>query len=90
MTGGGSSVFRGRHLGSTYSRSRDIESLDAAAIPRIRMPERARVFAPRAARLRQLAARGNPIAGYLRLMAALADAQQAVLERFGAAAEPPS
>ncbi|MGF6701981.1 FdhE protein [Paraburkholderia sp. MM5496-R1] len=66
----------------------DIESLDPSAIPRIRMPERLAVFAPRAARLRQLASRGNPIAGYLRLMAALADAQQAVLAHFKA--QPPS
>ena len=54
----------------------DIELLDHSAIPRIRTPERLAVFAARAARLRQLAALGNPIAGYLRLMAVLADAQQ--------------
>jgi len=66
----------------------DIESLDPSAIPRIRMPERLAVFAPRAARLRQLASRNNPIAGYLRLMAALADAQQAVITNF--IAQPPS
>jgi FdhE protein len=66
----------------------DIESLDPSAIPRIRMPERLAVFAPRAARLRQLASRNNPIAGYLRLMAALADAQQAVIATFSA--QPPS
>ncbi|MFM0736498.1 formate dehydrogenase accessory protein FdhE [Paraburkholderia xenovorans] len=57
----------------------DIESLDHSAIPRIRTPERLVVFAARAARLRQLAALSNPIAGYLRLMAVLADAQQAVI-----------
>ncbi|MCC8397054.1 formate dehydrogenase accessory protein FdhE [Paraburkholderia sp. MMS20-SJTR3] len=66
----------------------DIESLDPSAIPRLRMPERLAVFAPRAARLRQLAARSNPIAGYLRLMAALADAQQAIITGFKA--QPPS
>ena len=66
----------------------DIESLDHTAIPRIRMPERLAVFAPRAARLRQLAALNNPIAGYLRLMAVLADAQQAVIANFKA--QPPS
>jgi FdhE protein len=66
----------------------DIESLDHSAIPRIRMPERLAVFAARAARLRQLAALGNPIAGYLRLMAVLADAQQAVIASFKA--QPPS
>ncbi|MFT4067674.1 formate dehydrogenase accessory protein FdhE [Paraburkholderia sp.] len=66
----------------------DIESLDPSAIPRIRTPERLAVFAPRAARLRQLASLNNPIAGYLRLMAALADAQQAVIANFKA--QPPS
>ncbi|WP_144149415.1 formate dehydrogenase accessory protein FdhE [Paraburkholderia sp. BCC1884] len=66
----------------------DIESLDHTAIPRIRTPERLAVFAPRAARLRQLAALNNPIAGYLRLMAVVADAQQAVMAGFKA--QPPS
>ncbi|SAK87985.1 formate dehydrogenase accessory protein FdhE [Caballeronia temeraria] len=61
-----------------------IESLDPSAIPRLRMPERATIFSARAARLVQLAQAGNPIAGYLRLMAALADAQQRVLTRFDA------
>ena len=56
-----------------------ISSLDPSAIPRIRTPERAAVFPARAARLRALADAANPIAGYLRLMAALADAQQRVL-----------
>lgn len=66
----------------------DIESLDHSAIPRLRMPERLAVFGARAARLRQLAALDNPIAGYLRLMAVLADAQQAVIAGFEA--QPPS
>ncbi|HZZ10581.1 MAG TPA: formate dehydrogenase accessory protein FdhE [Paraburkholderia sp.] len=66
----------------------EIESLDRTAIPRIRTPERLAVFAVRAARLRQLAALSNPIAGYLRLMAVLADAQQAVITHFKA--RPPS
>lgn len=65
----------------------DIESLDHSAIPRIRTPERLAVFSARAARLRQLAALSNPIAGYLRLMAVLADAQQAVIVNFKA--KPP-
>jgi FdhE protein len=65
----------------------DIESLDHSTIPRIRTPERLAVFSARAARLRQLAAPSNPIAGYLRLMAALADAQQAVMAGFKA--QPP-
>jgi FdhE protein len=66
----------------------DIESLDHTSIPRIRTPERSTVFAARAARLRQLAALNNPIAGYLRLMAVLADAQQAIIVGFKA--RPPS
>lgn len=65
-----------------------IESLDPSAIPRIRSPERERVFPARAARLRELADASNPIAGYLRLMAALADAQQRALTGFEAT--PPS
>jgi FdhE protein len=60
-----------------------IESLDHSAIPRIRLPERATLFATRAARLRKLAD-SNPIGGYLRLMASLADAQQQVLANFEA------
>ncbi|MGF6771934.1 FdhE protein [Paraburkholderia sp. GAS199] len=67
----------------------DIEALDQTAIPRIRTPERLAVFSARAARLRQLAALSNPIAGYLRLMAVLADAQQAMM-MGGFKAQPPS
>jgi FdhE protein len=59
-----------------------IESLDPSAIPRIRLPERGVVFGARAARLLQLADATNPISGYLRLMAALADAQQRALATF--------
>jgi FdhE protein len=64
-----------------------IESLDASAIPRIRLPERATVFATRAARMRKLAD-SNPIGGYVRLMASLADAQQRVLSSFEATMPP--
>ncbi len=60
-----------------------IESLDQSAIPRLRMPERATVFSTRAARLRQLAG-ASPIGGYVRLMAALADAQQQTLAQISA------
>lgn len=60
-----------------------IESLDQSAIPRLRMPERATLFSTRAARLRQLAG-ASPIGGYIRLMAALADAQQQTLEQISA------
>ncbi|WP_028224154.1 formate dehydrogenase accessory protein FdhE [Paraburkholderia ferrariae] len=62
---------------------REIEALDPSAIPRIRLPERATHFAARAERLRHLAPR-SPIGGYVRLMAALVDAQQAVLEHTAA------
>jgi FdhE protein len=61
-----------------------IESLDPSAIPRLRMPERATVFSARAARLLSLADAANPIGGYLRLMAALASAQQHALANFSA------
>ncbi len=61
-----------------------IASQDPSAIPRIRLPERAALFSARAARLRELAA-NNPIGGYMRLMAALADAQQGALDLFDAA-----
>lgn len=57
----------------------DIESLDHSVIPRVLAPERGTVFLARAARFRQLAARGNPIADYLLLMATLADAQQSLM-----------
>ncbi|WP_459616583.1 formate dehydrogenase accessory protein FdhE [Bordetella sp. 2513F-2] len=56
----------------------EIEALDHNAIPRVRLPQRASVFADRAARLRQLA-EDSPVAEYLRLMAVLADGQQALL-----------
>ncbi|AYZ64070.1 formate dehydrogenase accessory protein FdhE [Burkholderia multivorans] len=61
----------------------EISALDHSAIPRFRLPERATVFSARAARLRQLADL-NPIGGYLRLMAVVADAQHAVLQDFAA------
>ena len=56
----------------------DIESLDHSVMPRILAPEREDVFRARAARFRQLAARENPIADYLLLMAKLADAQHQI------------
>ncbi len=56
-----------------------IEALAERAIPRIRLPDRAQVFALRAVRLRQLGAGGNAVGDYLRLMASVADAQQAML-----------
>lgn len=56
----------------------EIEELDHNAIVRVRLPERATVFAARASRLRQLAT-DNPVADYLTLMADLVEAQQALL-----------
>ncbi|HEX9208537.1 MAG TPA: formate dehydrogenase accessory protein FdhE [Steroidobacteraceae bacterium] len=64
-----------------------IESLAERSIPRIRLPDRAALFASRAARLRKLGEDGHAIGDYLRLMAALADAQQAALAGF--ASSPP-
>jgi FdhE protein len=55
-----------------------IETLAQRSIPRIRLPDRASVFARRAARLRKLAA-GSAIADYLQFLAMLVDAQQAAL-----------
>jgi FdhE protein len=60
----------------------EIQALDATALPRVRLPERATVFAARARRLRELSA-GHSIGGYLQLMAMLADAQQHVLSSLG-------
>jgi FdhE protein len=59
-----------------------IEAFAERGIPRIRLPNRARLFSARAQRLRQLSgeqAIGHAIGGYLRLMGAVADAQQAAL-----------
>jgi FdhE protein len=50
-------------------------------IPRLLMPDRTRVFAGRATRLRQLA-EGNPLGDYLGFLAVLAAGQQAALDRF--------
>lgn len=58
-----------------------IETLASRSIPRVRLPDREQVFAQRATRLRQLA-EGHAIGDYLRLMAALADAQQDALAGF--------
>ena len=61
-----------------------IEAL-AGDLPRVRLPEPSKLFAARAARLRELAGKGaigHSIADYLHLMASLADAQHRVLEGF--------
>ncbi|MGH8130855.1 MAG: formate dehydrogenase accessory protein FdhE, partial [Steroidobacteraceae bacterium] len=64
-----------------------IETFAQRAIPRLRLPDRNSVFSARAQRLRRLGeedAIGHSIADYLRLMATLADAQQAALASFEA------
>jgi FdhE protein len=50
-------------------------------IPHVLLPDRATVFARRAARLGQLA-EGHSLGGYLRFLASLAEAQQAALDAF--------
>lgn len=65
-----------------------IETLASRTIPRVRLPQRERVFARRAERLRQLAD-DHPIGDYLRLMAGVAEAQQAALDA-GIAVTPPT
>lgn len=59
-----------------------IEAFAERAVPRIRLPDRARVFSSRAERLRKLGEGGHAIGDYLRLMASLVDAQQAALVSF--------
>jgi FdhE protein len=64
-----------------------IEAFAEGAIPRLRLPDRTRLFAARAQRLRELGASGAPgqaIGDYLRLMAAVAEAQQVALRTFEA------
>src|SRR5215470_1441935 len=58
-----------------------IETLTQRSIPRVRLPDRAQLFARRAARLRELAG-ASPIGDYLCVLARVADAQQAALARF--------
>jgi FdhE protein len=60
-----------------------IETLAQASIPRLRLPDRALVFARRAARLRQLAG-GSALGDYLKFLAALVDAQHAALAHLSA------
>jgi FdhE protein len=58
-----------------------IEALASRSVPRLVLPQRGRVFGARAARLRSLADR-HALAGYLNLLAALAEAQQRADERL--------
>jgi FdhE protein len=60
-----------------------IETLAQRSIPRIRIPDRATLFARRAARLRALA-EASPIGDYLRLLAVIVEAQHAALADFPA------
>lgn len=61
----------------------EIEKLASSSIPRVRLPDRTQVFAQRAERLRSLAD-GSPIGDYLRLCAAIADAQHIAVADFPA------
>lgn len=65
-----------------------IEAFAQRAIPRIRLPDRSTVFAARARRLHQLS-EGHTIGDYLRLMAALAAAQQTALANLEVAKPNP-
>lgn len=58
-----------------------IETLASRSIPRIRLPDRSHLFERRAARLSELAAQ-SPIGDYLGVLAAIATAQQACIERI--------
>lgn len=61
-----------------------IEAFSQRDLQRLRLPDRARVFSTRAVRLRQQSesgAIGHSIGDYLRLMAHLADAQQAAVAK---------
>jgi len=69
----------------------EIEALDHTAIPRLLLPDARSLFPARAARLRQLANNqikgipvGETLSGYLNMMAALVDAQAAVLRALPA------
>jgi FdhE protein len=60
-----------------------IETLAQRSIPRIRIPDRAHLFARRGARLRALAP-ASPIGDYLNLCAVIAEAQHAAVAEFAA------
>ena len=59
----------------------DSAQFEAGAVPRIRLPKPSALFSSRAGRLRSLSV-GHAVGDYLRLMAAVADAQQTALERL--------
>ena len=62
-----------------------IETLASRSVPRLVLPAREAVFAARAARLRQLAAKDS-LGGYLRLVGAIADAQAVAIAGLSAPA----
>jgi FdhE protein len=66
----------------------EIETLAQQSIPRVRLPQRAAVFARRAARLRRLAVRAG-IGDYLRFLSVLVDAQHAALQDLSVTAATP-
>ncbi len=59
----------------------EIAAQAGSKIPFVHLPDRARVFGDRAARLRHLA-QGHAMAGYLQFVADVADAQQALLDQM--------
>jgi FdhE protein len=65
-----------------------IEAFAQRTIPRVRLPDPATVFSNRAQRLRNLSA-GHAVGDYLRLMAAVSDAQQAALDALPARSADP-
>ena len=67
----------------------EIASRGSSEIPFLRLPERASVFADRAARLRTLAA-GHAMQGYLEFIAIVADEQHKLLGRMPPVALPPA
>jgi FdhE protein len=67
-----------------------IEALAQRSIARVRLPDRARLFAARAERLRSLAENHRTLGDYLRLMATVADAQHAALTHYEAAGPTPA
>ncbi|HXQ30466.1 MAG TPA: formate dehydrogenase accessory protein FdhE [Steroidobacteraceae bacterium] len=58
-----------------------IEALASRSVPRLRLPDRSRLFAARADRLRELSP-GHTLQGYLELLAVLAAAQHGALQRL--------
>jgi FdhE protein len=65
-----------------------IEAFAERDIPRVRLPDRNRIFSARSQRLRQLSDK-NAIGDYLRLMASVAESQQAALTNMHATLPTP-